>query len=60
MKIICDKCEELIQIFSVTQIKDREVEIVFVCSGCGATKVTNNYLYKDITIGGGNYEKINE
>ena len=47
-ELICDKCEELIQIFSVTQIKDREVEIVFVCSGCGATKVTNNYLYKDI------------
>lgn len=47
-ELICDKCEGLIQIFSVTQIKDREVEIVFVCSGCGATKVTNNYLYKDI------------
>ena len=47
-ELICDKCEELIQIFSVTQIKDREVEIVFVCGDCGATKVTNNYLYKDI------------
>ena len=25
-ELICDKCEGLIQIFSVTQIKDREVE----------------------------------
>lgn len=48
IELICDKCEEKVEIFSVTQTKDREVEIVFVCSACGGTKVSNNYLYKDI------------
>lgn len=48
IELICDKCEELVGVFSVTQIKDREVEIVFVCSDCGGTKVINSYLYKDI------------
>lgn len=47
IKLTCSLCEDdTVGIFSVTQIHDREVEIVFVCNGCGGTKVSKNYLYK--------------
>lgn len=45
--LTCSKCEEYVDIFSVTQIEDRKVEIVFVCPSCGGTKISNNYLYKE-------------